>query len=304
VAEAKGLLDLLFRFGWTACGPQKVAECQMRLDRRRLEPNRMSEGSLRFMRLSALHANGAKVHEDGALVGLDLQRLLYLSDRSCSILERSHRVRPQDQRVNIFGIPRQQRGRTSLRILESAAKQQDLCRFDLSVAIVGQCIGRSNELGESRPQVVHPVVRFSELQPRFAELRIEPHRVGVLDHRKLVALFGGVLVAPLEVTPFLDLRAAAGDRQERERDQKDQASIREIAEDHRSDFLCWLFLEKGQAPPSHLQMSLEPRRITRECAEASSDTQSAALRVRGSTLFAGRAVEVVQSAFRNSVKKS
>jgi len=220
----------------------------MRVDRGRLEADCFSEGGFRLLGVPAAHANGAKVHEGTALVRLNLQRLLNLGDRACRIFERGKGVRTQEERVDVFRIPGQQRRRTSLRILEAASKEQDLRRLDLGVAIVWQRIRGSNELGKGGPQVVHPLVRFRELQARFTELRIEPHRVGVFDDRKLVALFGGVLIASLEMTLFLDFLVAAGERQEGERNQKDDARLRAIVEDHRSSSVLAYFKRAGSRP--------------------------------------------------------
>src|SRR5262249_12922462 len=129
------------------------------------------------------------------------------------ITERGAGVRVQEQRVDVFRVLRQQRSRPCLRVIEATAKQENLDRLDLRVAIVGQGIRRSNELGKSGAQVVHPLVGLSQLPPRLAELRIEANGARIFDDGKLVALLCGVLVSALVVTLFLDLGTAAGDGQ-------------------------------------------------------------------------------------------
>src|SRR6266508_1938665 len=98
----------------------------MRVDRGRLKADGLSEGGFRLGRLATAHANGAKVHERTALVRLNLERLLNLGDRACRIFEQGEGVRTQEERVDVFRILRQQHRRTSLRILEAAAKEQYL----------------------------------------------------------------------------------------------------------------------------------------------------------------------------------
>src|SRR5262249_20937421 len=116
-----------------------------------------------------------------------------------------------------------------------------------NVPIVRQRIRGPNELRPGRPRVIHPLVRFRQLQARLAEFRIEPHRVGIFDDGELVALFRGVLVAAFEVALFLGFRAAAGQRPKQDHKQEDDASIGEKLERHWSRTLVPVCLTREQA---------------------------------------------------------
>ena len=123
----------------------------------------------------------------------------------------------QQQGVEVLGVLLEEFAGARFRVFETTHDQQHLRRLELRGTIVGQGVGGAHVFGIRRPEVVHPFEGLGQLVARFAELRVEPDGVGVLDDSEVVLLLGDVLVTSREMAALLRLRIAAGDGQEGQR---------------------------------------------------------------------------------------
>ena len=213
--DRERVFDGLLGFVRALGRPQKIGERQLRVHRIRIEGDGLAECGLCLRRVSAVHAYCAKADERAAVPGAHLHRLFDLGNGARRIFQCGERVGAKEQRVNVLRVLGEKRCHPRLRVFEAARQEKHLRGFDLRVAIVGHRVGGANELGERRA-IVHALERLRQFEAGFAELRVDLDGVGVLNDRKLVFLFGSVLVAALQMLLFLHLRVAARGRHESE----------------------------------------------------------------------------------------